>query len=104
MGGWLEEEDAIKNSATQFFQKLFTSERQDRLPSVFDFQLPCVSQEDNDALQCLPALEEVKDVVFSLSSESAPGPDGFGVGFYQTCWQIIGEDLVDAVQEFFQGV
>ena len=70
---------------------------------LLDFLIPRITHGDN-VLQRPPILEEVKEVVFSLSPESAPVPDGFGAGFYQTCWQIIGEDLVDAVQEFFQGI
>ena len=71
---------------------------------LLDFPIPRITHGDNVKLQRPPILEEVKEVVFSLSPKSAPGPDGFGAGFYQTCWQIIGDDLIDAVQEFFQGV
>ena len=70
---------------------------------LLDFPIPRITHGDN-VLQRPPILEEVKEVVFSLSPKSAPSPDGFGAGFYQTCWQIIGEDLFDAIQEFFQGV
>lgn len=67
------------------------------------FQLPKISQADNDLLQRLPTLEELKEVVFSLSEDSAPGPDGFGAGFYHACWNIICNDLLAAVCDFFKG-
>jgi len=39
--------------------------------------------------------------VFSLNGDGAPGPDGFGGHFYQTFWDIVGDDVVNSVQEFF---
>ncbi|XP_071925525.1 uncharacterized protein [Coffea arabica] len=55
-------------------------------------------------LQQLPSLQELKEVVFSMSKDSVPGSDGFGAGFYQACWSIIQNELLEAVQEFFKGV
>jgi hypothetical protein len=39
--------------------------------------------------------------VFELNKESAPGPDGFGAFFFHTYWDIIHQDVVNAVTEFF---
>ena len=102
-GTWLEDEDRLKDSAVQFFSKLFMSEREGRREPVLPFQLPHLEQADNDLLTGLPTMEELKSVVFSMSSESAPGPDGFGIGFYQSCWDVINEDLLLAVHDFFKG-
>jgi len=44
---------------------------------------------------------EVKNVVFDLSGDGAPGPDGFGGFFYQHFWDILGSDVILSVQEFF---
>lgn len=54
-------------------------------------------------LTVVPDLEEVKQVVFSISAESALGPDGIGALFYQTCWQIVQNDVYDFVVAFFEG-
>ena len=55
-------------------------------------------------LSALPDMAELKEVVFALEADSAPGPDGFGAGFYQVGWDIIKSDLLEAVQAFFQGM
>ena len=34
---------------------------------------------------------------FSMNVESAPGPNDFGVGFYQLCSDIIKDDLLSAI-------
>lgn len=45
----------------------------------------------------------LKKVVFGLNGESTCGPDGFTGHFFQACWEIVGADIVDIVQSFFQG-
>lgn len=63
-----------------------------------------VDTEANANLLSLVTMQEVKDVVFQLDSESASGSDGFSGKFYQACWDIISVDLYQAVLEFFVGV
>lgn len=71
---------------------------------VLEYNPSLVSQEDNAALLKPIELDEVKEAVFSLSPDSAPGPDGFSGSFYQACWPIISSDLLLGVQEFMTGV
>ncbi|KAL0329003.1 UNVERIFIED_CONTAM: hypothetical protein Sradi_4887000 [Sesamum radiatum] len=52
-------------------------------------------------LCCLPTIEEVKSAIFDMCPDSATGPDGFSALFYQVCWDIIAQDVLIAVQDFF---
>lgn len=45
--------------------------------------------------------EEVKEVMFSISDNRAPGPDGCTSNIIKKTWQIVGEDVCSAVKEFF---
>jgi hypothetical protein len=56
----------------------------------------------NNKLTMLPSSEEIKNAVFSLNKNSAPGPDGFGAIFFQTFWDIIKNDVINAVLQFFK--
>jgi hypothetical protein len=47
--------------------------------------------------------KEVKETVFEMSEDSAPGPDGFGVAFYKKCWNIIKGELLEMVEDFHRG-
>lgn len=40
--------------------------------------------------------------MFSLGNDKAPGPDGFTAYFFKRSWSIIGQEVVKAIQSFFQ--
>ncbi|MCH93266.1 RNA-directed DNA polymerase (Reverse transcriptase), partial [Trifolium medium] len=52
-------------------------------------------------LTIIPTHEEIKNAVFNLNKDSAPGPDGVGAIFFQTYWDIIKHDVYKAVLQFF---
>nr|XP_027067829.1 uncharacterized protein LOC113693496 [Coffea arabica] len=103
-GTWVEHIQDIKHSAVDFFASLLASEQHGWQAPGFPFTLPHLATADNAMLSAPPDMEELKGVVFALQADSAPGPDGFGAGFYQACWDIIKSDLLEAVQAFFQGM
>ncbi|KAL0293975.1 UNVERIFIED_CONTAM: hypothetical protein Scaly_3131700 [Sesamum calycinum] len=45
--------------------------------------------------------QEIKDALFDIAEDSAPGPDGFSSGFFKASWSVIGEEVCKAVLEFF---
>lgn len=46
--------------------------------------------------------EEVRNALFDIEDEKSPGPDGYGSAFFKKAWDVVGCDLVDAVDEFFR--
>ncbi|KAL0283467.1 UNVERIFIED_CONTAM: hypothetical protein Sangu_2888000 [Sesamum angustifolium] len=44
---------------------------------------------------------EVREALFDIDVESAPGPDGFGSAFYRAAWPVVGQSMFEAVGEFF---
>lgn len=50
----------------------------------------------------VPSLDEIFSAVKSMDPDSAPGPDGFNGHFFVSCWDIVCQDVVSAVQYFFQ--
>ncbi|KAL6197994.1 hypothetical protein ACLB2K_027786 [Fragaria x ananassa] len=58
--------------------------------------------ECNTMLTSVPLLEEIWAAVTSMDPDSAPGPDGFNGHFFVSCWDVVGADVVKAVQYFFQ--
>lgn len=44
---------------------------------------------------------EIKNAMFSISSNKSPGPDGYSSSFFKSNWHIVGSDVTQAIQEFF---
>lgn len=45
---------------------------------------------------------EVKLALFGMDSNKAHGVDGYNAYFFKKSWHIIGEEVVQAMQQFFQ--
>lgn len=45
--------------------------------------------------------EEVKVALFSMNSTKAPSIDGFNAYFFKKSWHIIGEEVTEAIKQFF---
>ncbi|GKA88532.1 RNA-directed DNA polymerase, eukaryota, reverse transcriptase zinc-binding domain protein [Tanacetum coccineum] len=46
--------------------------------------------------------DEIKDAMYSIDDNKAPGPDGYTIKFYKKAWNIIGGDVCNVVKEFFR--
>ncbi|KAH0738380.1 hypothetical protein KY290_037085 [Solanum tuberosum] len=45
---------------------------------------------------------DVKKAIFSIGSNKSPGPDGYGSDFYKKAWKVVGNDVTEAVLQFFR--
>jgi hypothetical protein len=59
-----------------------------------NLDIPQVSPEENDILISPFTESEVKEAVFQMEHNKAPGPDGFPAEFYQVFWGVIKDDLL----------
>ncbi|KAJ0442264.1 putative RNA-directed DNA polymerase [Helianthus annuus] len=46
--------------------------------------------------------DEVKNVMFSIGDNKAPGADGYTSAFFKKTWSVIRDDVIKAVQDFFE--
>ncbi|KAL2224389.1 UNVERIFIED_CONTAM: hypothetical protein Sindi_3015200 [Sesamum indicum] len=46
-------------------------------------------------------LTDVKQAVFDITEDKAPGPDGYSSGFFKAAWPIVGQEVTSAVLDFF---
>ncbi|XP_062103748.1 uncharacterized protein LOC133814854 [Humulus lupulus] len=47
--------------------------------------------------------KDVRDALFSIPSVKSLGPDGYGAGFFKGLWSEIGNEIADAILDFFKG-
>ena len=69
------------------------------MPSeLFNVRLPL-----SDALFMIRPIvdEEIKDAIFGIGNDKAPGSDGFSSKFFKAAWDVIGADVTIAIHNFF---
>ncbi|XP_026458904.1 uncharacterized protein LOC113359498 [Papaver somniferum] len=83
----------VKHYHKKFEQKTVNFEE-----DLFEAIPNILNEEDNDLLDALPSQEEIKNVVFAMDPNSAPGPDGFPGCFYRYAWEVEGAELMKKIQ------
>jgi hypothetical protein len=86
--------ESIKKAAFNHFQNLYREEgvtdpNSKFLEAVPSRTFPFMNQQ----LEAKISIQEIKEALFDMESDKAPGPDGFTARFLQTCWQIVEKDL-----------
>ncbi|KAL6582737.1 hypothetical protein OROMI_004815 [Orobanche minor] len=93
----------IHVSAVNYFSNCFA----DKMPILDEIDpnlVPkIITHEQNNMLCFIPTIDEIRSCIFDMEGDSVAGPDGFGIKFFQICWDIISSDVFDAVVDFFSG-
>ncbi|XP_026405153.1 uncharacterized protein LOC113300150 [Papaver somniferum] len=97
-GTIITDQHQIAHFLEQYFEEKFKFKNVAFVDGVFDVIPEVVTSDDNNMLEGIYSSQEIKDVVFSLNADSSPRPDGFPGFFYRFAWEIIGEDLIKAIQ------
>ncbi|XP_073118526.1 uncharacterized protein [Henckelia pumila] len=95
----LETPSSIRESGVRFFENLLTGDPAVPSKPSFDRIPVLIDKADNFSMLAPISEKEVFDSVCSLHEDSAAGPDGFSAGFYRKCWDIIKEDLTEAIRD-----
>ena len=61
-----------------------------RRPEVESGLFNTLDSLDNDILERQFSNEEVLRALSDLGGDKAPGPDGFTLAFWKTCWPVVG--------------
>ncbi|XP_071905685.1 uncharacterized protein [Coffea arabica] len=102
-GSWVEKDEDIANEVITFFSDLF-SEPTGPAPDMLHLISRLIIEEENKTLEEVPSIEEVRRVIFAMDRESAAGPDGFTGKFFTFSWDVIVQDVYNAVLSFYCGV
>lgn len=58
-----------------------------------------VMTNQNKILQIPLSMEEIKLATFQLHLDKPPGPNGFQALFFQKCWNIVGKEVTEVIEE-----
>ena len=60
---------------------------------IGSLQLDQISQEETEMLERPFTEEEIQGALMEMNGDNAPGPDGFTMAFWQSCWEFIKEEI-----------
>ncbi|XP_060968340.1 uncharacterized protein LOC115702274 [Cannabis sativa] len=58
------------------------------------------TNDHGDIIEKFPEVE-IRKAFFSIPDSKAPGPDGYGAGFFKKMWADLGTDFIKAIENFF---
>jgi hypothetical protein len=92
-----EDNQEMASMTTDFYKSLYRSEEIANLDEVTEVIPNKVKPDMNDKLLKAFKGEEVKAALFQMFPTKSPGPDGFPAHFFETHWEICGEEVTSAV-------
>lgn len=88
----------IEAHILDFYTNLYASDNPCLDNGIVNRVIPkAITDLDNSMLIKTPSMDEVRCAIFSMSASGSLGPDGFGGGFFQTFWDIVGVDVFSPV-------
>jgi hypothetical protein len=103
--GVVEGEEELTKYITNYYKGLFGKAEGDSLSmneSMVE-DIPQVSPLERELLEEEFSEKEVREAIFGMKHNRAPGPDGFPAEFYQVFWSLIKNDLMAMFRDFYRG-
>jgi hypothetical protein len=94
-------QQGICDVALNYFDQLFMANSSIHEP-ILGLVGPKITDEDNEKLVAPITKEEVREALFQMHPDKAPGPDGFNSAFYQHLWDLCGNDIFIVVTEWLE--
>ncbi|KAL2252015.1 UNVERIFIED_CONTAM: hypothetical protein Sindi_2323800 [Sesamum indicum] len=95
----------IINEFFHYYQNLLGGNRRQILIDI-GFLRPwdrhILSNEEASHLISIFTPDDVKQAVFDIAEDKAPGPDGYSSGFFKAAWPVVGQEVTKAVLDFFR--
>ncbi|XP_034674249.1 uncharacterized protein LOC117905435 [Vitis riparia] len=100
-GEWLLEEQEIREGIANAF-KNFLSEDKGWKADIGGIQLEQISHQEAENLERPFSEDEIHAALMEMNGDKAPGPDGFTLAFWQSCWEFIKEEIIEMFKEFYE--
>jgi hypothetical protein len=102
-GSMCTEQEELEALTKDFYVKLFTAQVETEPRVITDHVPMVVTEAMNETLNTPFTADEVEQALFMMGANKAPGPDDFSAGFYQRRWDLLKEDVRNAVLDFLNG-
>jgi hypothetical protein len=97
-------EEPLKSYIMDYYKKMFDPPDSGQFSLDEDKRddIVQITPEENEKLTSVIKEQEVKDAVFQMKHNKAPGPDGFLAEFYQILWETIKNNLMALFKDFYK--
>lgn len=92
----------ISEHISDHFEKAFNQTSSEKIYWKSDWKFNKLDNEELNMILKRVTKEEIHKVVFESNRDKAPGLDGFNACFFQSSWEIIKDDVSDAILTFFR--
>ncbi|XP_058099676.1 uncharacterized protein LOC131244025 [Magnolia sinica] len=99
----MEDQEELKAAAAARFQQIFSAADCQMDYNLLQCIPNIVTPAQNESLLAPPSMLEVHAVVQSMPIDSAASPNGFSASFFISCWNVIGQDIHNAISFIFKG-
>ncbi|KAF7802375.1 ribonuclease H [Senna tora] len=103
-GQWIDDQEGIKQAATEYFQQLYTNRNEGdedtRRHFISQSGTPKLNQGHIQLLSKPFSKMEIETALFQMQGGKAPGPDGMSPMFFQHCWNTVHEGVTNMVSSF----
>ena len=82
--------------------KYLLIENSDWKADIERLQLEQISQQEAENLEHPFSEDEIHSALMEMNGDKAPGPDGFTMAFWQSCWVFVKEEVLDLFKEFHE--
>lgn len=105
VGEWITDFPSLKHHITSFFTTLYSREREtsDLEGILSNTNLRTLQEEARSELMKPVTPQEIRAALKSLKPKKSLGPDGLHPLFFQKYFHIVGESLIEFVQDIFNG-
>jgi len=91
--------DEFISDAIRYYQRIFNQNHQVIFPKIICKKI--VTEYGLNYLNDNFDISEVKDAIFSVSDDTAPGLDGYNAKLYKSNWNIMSQLIAEAVNGYF---
>ncbi|KAG6717073.1 hypothetical protein I3842_04G079300 [Carya illinoinensis] len=89
----------LENHITNYYERLF-SEPAGWRPKLDTLSFKTIDPQSVITLERPFEKDKIYKVISGMAKDKAPGLDGFSMGFFQTCWDIVKGDVLQVFSEF----
>ncbi|RVW19879.1 hypothetical protein CK203_110843 [Vitis vinifera] len=99
--GNLEEEQEVREGIANAYQQRL-SEDLGWKADIERIQLDQISQQEVESLEIPFSENEIHSALMEMSGDKAPGPNGFTMAFWQSCWDFVKGEILEMFKEFHE--